>query len=209
MTRTNSPTQAIAAANGMAGRDGPPAPARLDAPGSPAIPDEREPEGRQHEQAVVPRQRRQPGEQPGQGEGPRRALEAAGAHPQRRRDERLVEREVVRLGHEGQRQDRDRDQDPGADRDRAARARRRGRSPRSAARRSRRSGRTAGPTPRRRRRRASRNGTWTSDASGIQWAFDGIGRTGSAGSAPPTSGKIQMKSTLNPSPAASARATST
>ena len=22
------------------------------------------------------------------------------------------------------------------------------------------------------------NGTWTSDASGIQWAFDGIGRTG-------------------------------
>ena len=29
------------------------------------------------------------------------------------------------------------------------------------------------------------NGTWTIDASGIQWAFDGIGRVGSAGIAPP------------------------
>ena len=57
--------------------------------------------------------------------------------------------------------------------------------------------------------KSSRNGTWTSDASGIQWAFDGIGRTGSAGRTPPTSGKIQMRSMLNPSPAASARATST
>ncbi len=53
------------------------------------------------------------------------------------------------------------------------------------------------------------NGTWTSDASGIQWALDGIGRTGLAGMAPPTSGKIQMKSTLKPWPAASWRATST
>jgi hypothetical protein len=57
--------------------------------------------------------------------------------------------------------------------------------------------------------KATRNGTWTRDANGIQWALDGIGRTGSAGRTPPTSGKIQMKSTLNPSPAASARATST
>ena len=53
------------------------------------------------------------------------------------------------------------------------------------------------------------NGTWTIDASGIQCAFDGIGRTGWRGIAPPTSGKIQMKSTLNPCPAASCRATST
>ena len=53
------------------------------------------------------------------------------------------------------------------------------------------------------------NGTWTIDASGIQCAFDGIGRTGLAGIAPPTSGKIQMKSTLKPWPAASCRATST
>ena len=57
--------------------------------------------------------------------------------------------------------------------------------------------------------KSSRNGTWTRDASGIQWAFDGIGRTGSAGTTPPTSGKIQIRSMLNPSPAASARATST
>ena len=53
------------------------------------------------------------------------------------------------------------------------------------------------------------NGTWTSDASGIQWALDGIGRTGFAGIRPPTSAKIQMKSTLKPCPAASGRATST
>ncbi len=53
------------------------------------------------------------------------------------------------------------------------------------------------------------NGTWTIEASGIQCALDGIGRMGLAGIAPPTSGKIQMKSTLNPCPAASWRATST
>ena len=53
------------------------------------------------------------------------------------------------------------------------------------------------------------NGTWTIEASGIQWAFDGIGRAGSAGILPPTSAKIQMKSTLKPWPAASDRATST
>ena len=54
-----------------------------------------------------------------------------------------------------------------------------------------------------------RNGTWTIDASGIQWALDGIGRVGMAGMWPPTSGKIQMKSTLKPWPAWRARATST
>src|SRR6187549_82833 len=42
------------------------------------------------------------------------------------------------------------------------------------------------------------NGTCTIEASGIQWAFEGIGRTGLAGIPPPTSGKIQMKSTLKP-----------
>ena len=30
-------------------------------------------------------------------------------------------------------------------------------------------------------------GTWTSAASGIQWAFEGMGRTPASGSAPPTS----------------------
>ena len=53
------------------------------------------------------------------------------------------------------------------------------------------------------------NGTWTIDASGIQCAFEGTGSVGSAGIFPPISTKIQMKSTLNPWPAARLRATST
>ena len=53
------------------------------------------------------------------------------------------------------------------------------------------------------------NGTWTSDASGIQWAFEGIGRVGSAGIVPPTSGKIQIRSIVKPRPPARFRATST
>ena len=57
--------------------------------------------------------------------------------------------------------------------------------------------------------RSHMNGTWTIEASGIQWALLGIGRMGTAGSLPPTSAKIQMKSTLKPWPAASERATST
>ena len=52
-------------------------------------------------------------------------------------------------------------------------------------------------------------GTWTIDASGIQCALAGMGRTGLAGIFPPTSTKIQMKSMLNPCPAARLRATST
>ena len=55
----------------------------------------------------------------------------------------------------------------------------------------------------------NRNGTWTRDASGIQWPKAGIGRTGWAGIAPPTSAKIQTKSTLRPPPAWIARAAST
>ena len=39
------------------------------------------------------------------------------------------------------------------------------------------------------------NGTCTSAASGSQCALEGIGRTGLAGIAPPTSAKIQTKST--------------
>jgi hypothetical protein len=57
--------------------------------------------------------------------------------------------------------------------------------------------------------RIARNGSWTSDASGIQWAFDGIGSVGWAGIEPPTSGKIQIRSIVNPRPAARFRATST
>ena len=57
--------------------------------------------------------------------------------------------------------------------------------------------------------KTARNGTWTSDASGIQWALLGIGRLGSAGIDPPRSTNVQMKSMLNPWPAWSARATLT
>jgi hypothetical protein len=46
--------------------------------------------------------------------------------------------------------------------------------------------------------RSQMNGTCTSEASGIQWALDAIGRTGFAGIAPPTSGKIQTTSTEKP-----------
>ena len=56
---------------------------------------------------------------------------------------------------------------------------------------------------------SARNGTWTRDASGIQWAFDGIGSVGSAGMVPPTSGKIQIRSIVIPRPSARFRATST
>ncbi len=56
---------------------------------------------------------------------------------------------------------------------------------------------------------SARNGTWTNDASGIQWALLGIGRPGLAGIEPPRSTKVQTKSMLNPCPAWSARATLT
>ena len=52
-------------------------------------------------------------------------------------------------------------------------------------------------------------GTWTSDASGIQWAFDGMGSTPAVRQPPPVSTKFQMKSTWKPLPAASSRATFT
>ena len=53
------------------------------------------------------------------------------------------------------------------------------------------------------------NGTWTIEARGIQWAFDGIGSIGSAGILAPTSAKIQTKSMLKPVPAWRLLATST
>jgi hypothetical protein len=57
--------------------------------------------------------------------------------------------------------------------------------------------------------RTQMNGTCTSDASGIQCAFEGIGRVGLAGIFPPTSAKIHRTSVLKPCPAASWRAVST
>ena len=53
------------------------------------------------------------------------------------------------------------------------------------------------------------NGAWMKDASGSQWALEGIGNTASAGMDPPTSAKIQTNGTVSPSPDASDRATST
>ena len=53
------------------------------------------------------------------------------------------------------------------------------------------------------------NGTWTSDANGIQCPKLAIGRTGFAGRVPPSSAKIQTKSTEKPWPAARLRAAST
>ncbi len=57
--------------------------------------------------------------------------------------------------------------------------------------------------------RSQMNGTWTIDASGIQWAFDGTGSVGYAGIVPPTSGKIQIALIVKPCPVARLRATST
>ena len=131
ITSTNKPTQAMAAATGMAGR------ARLSGVGGTAPSEGAARLARQARQRSQTKARPRaastsrpslrdsvatPGEQPGQREGSGRAPEAASAHPQRGRDQRLVQREVVRLRHVGQRQDRDRDEEPGADRDRAARA---------------------------------------------------------------------------------------
>ena len=39
---------------------------------------------------------------------------------------------------------------------------------------------------------------WRIDDSGSQWPLPGTGRTGFAGMCPPTSAKIQMKSTFRP-----------
>ena len=46
--------------------------------------------------------------------------------------------------------------------------------------------------------RRTMNGAWMNEARGSQWAFDGMGRTGSAGRWPPTSAKIHTKSTDRP-----------
>ena len=62
-------------------------------------------------------------------------------------DQRLVEREVVRLGHVDERQRRERGQDPGADAHVRAARPRPARSPRPAAPRARRSARTGSPRP--------------------------------------------------------------
>ena len=78
--------------------------------------DDREQDG-EHEDAVVARQRGDAREEPREHEVPRAALQAARREPQRAGDQRLVEREVVRLGHVHERQRRERRQDARAERD--------------------------------------------------------------------------------------------
>ncbi len=53
------------------------------------------------------------------------------------------------------------------------------------------------------------NGTCKNDESGSQWAFEAIGRIAGSGIRPPTSAKIQTKSTSRRPVAASDLATST
>ena len=165
-------------------------------PGPPAVPDERDAERCQDEQPVIPRQRRDPGEQPGEGEGARRALQGR-ARPSTARPRPVAGTArscpvgpCTSMTGPGSR--------PGSPAP-IATARR---APASRAI-AQVSGAAVAPINANGRAdaqatspKASRNGTWIKDASGIQWAFDGIGRTGSAGRTPPTSGKIQIKSML-------------
>ena len=117
MTRANSPTHAAAAPNPMAGRRS------RRSPGPPAIPGEGQAKRNQDEQAVVAGQRREPGEEACPRECATGALEAAGAEPERANDERLVEREVVRLDQVHRREEREGDEHAGADRNQRARTR--------------------------------------------------------------------------------------
>ena len=80
------------------------------------------PEDGEHEDAVVARERRDPGEQPRADERPAAPAQPARGEEQRPRDERLVEREVVGLDHVHERQRRQRGQEARADRDDPRRA---------------------------------------------------------------------------------------
>ena len=106
MTRRNTATDA----DGRRERDGR-APGAGRAPRPPAIEQEDDAQRDEDEQAVVPGERREAGEQAGQDErapGMRRPTKGTGRHPQRGDDQRLVEREVVGLRHVDGGQQRDR-----------------------------------------------------------------------------------------------------
>ena len=85
-------------------------------PGGEALPQEEESEGDADEDAVVASEHRQAHEGARRDERPGAALERPGAEPQGAEDDRLVQREVVRLGHEHHR-GRDGDEDGGPDGD--------------------------------------------------------------------------------------------
>ena len=156
--------------------------AAADAPGPPAVPQEDEAErrpgraGRRCATASRARRAARPARTNARVTRPR---SAARGHPERRRRPAAGRARSCRAG-------------PctrstgagiatriaGADRHERPARRRRGRSPRSAARRARRSARTAAADAHATSPKTARNGTWTIDASGIQWAFEGIGRVG-------------------------------
>ena len=96
-----------------AGRAGRRAPGRH--PRAQPIPEEGGAQDRKHQHAVVSGEGGQPRQQARQGKRPRPSLQAAPGQEQGARDQRLVEREVVRLGHVDEGQRRQRRQDPGAD----------------------------------------------------------------------------------------------
>ncbi len=180
MTRRNTATAPTPAANGMVGRLAPAERHARQRSNRKTTPSETS-----DEQAVVPGERRETGEQAGQDErapGMRRPAKGTRRHPQRGDDQRLVEREVVGLRHVDGGQQRDRHEHARPDRHERSARPRPGRWPRSAARRSRRSARTGAPTPRRRHRRSPGTGPGRSTpaASSGRW-------TGSAGSGPPGS----------------------
>ena len=103
---------------------------------------------RQHEHAVVARERGEAGQQPGQREGPRRCpCRPRAARNSDAGDQRLVQREVVRLGHVHEGQRRQRGQDARADAHGRRARPRPARSPRRAAPRTRRRWRTAARRP--------------------------------------------------------------
>ncbi len=104
----NSATAPSAAASGI--RRGAPGLAAGSAHRPPAVPQERGAQHGEDQHAVVARERRQAGEQPRQGEGPGVAPQAPRGEEQRPGDQRLVQGEVVRLGHVDEGQGRERDQ---------------------------------------------------------------------------------------------------
>ena len=113
MTRTNRPSEAIADHHGRAA-------GRAVAPGSVAIPQEEQAEGRPDEDAVVPGEHGQPDQGARHSKCARVAFAAPGAQPQGAEDDRLIQREVVRLGHEHRRR-RDGDEQARAEGDVASR----------------------------------------------------------------------------------------
>ena len=172
---------------------------------APAVDDEDQPDRSTEQERVVARQRGQADEQTGQGI---RATVAARPRPASQIVAATSGWKMAKFSGWAMNTvagRRDRRQDAGADLDRRRRADVAGDGPREGRRErpddEQGSADASGVGP-----RTTMNGAWRNDARGSQWAFEGMGRVGSAGRWPPTSAKIQMKSTLRPWPAARDRA---